>query len=90
MRERHCVSKRKVLPPSYSLYSKEEGTYYSELMGVVKPFIPQVWDPAVFWHVFLVSVTKSVYNSMRSEAKRMMKRTGKGESKGVPAVCSTT
>ena len=78
--------KRKVLPPGYAMYSLEEGTYCSELMSVVKPFIPRAWDPAVFWHVFLVSVTKSVYNSMRSEATRGTKRTTKGKSKDVPTV----
>ena len=41
-------AKRKVLPPGYSMYSLEEGTYCSELMRVVKPFILRVWDPAVF------------------------------------------
>jgi hypothetical protein len=44
----------------------------------------------VFWHVFLVSVTKSVYNIMRSEATRGMKRTAKGESNDVPAMCFMT
>jgi hypothetical protein len=83
-------AKRKVLTPGYSMYSEEEGTYCSELMRVVKPFIPRAWDPAVFWHVFLVSVTKSVYNSMRSEATRGMKRTAKGESNDVPAMCFMT
>ena len=72
-------AKRKILPPGYSIYSKEEETYCSELMGVVKPFIPQVWDSAVFWHVFLVSVPKNVYNSMRFEPTRGMRRTAKGE-----------
>ena len=79
-------AKRKVLPLDYSMYSEEEGTYCSELTGAVKPFIPRVWDPAVFWHVFFVSVTKNVYNSMRSEATRGMKRTAKGQSKDMPAV----
>ena len=65
---------------------EEKGTCCSELMGVVKPFPPRVWDPGVFWHVFLVSVIKSVYNSMRLEAIRGMKRTAKGKSKGVAAV----
>ena len=41
-------AKRKLLPPGYIMYSAEEGTYCSELMSVVKPFIPRVWDPAVF------------------------------------------
>ena len=82
-------TKRKLLPYSYS-YSKEEGTYCSELMRVVNPFVPRVWDPAVFWHVFLVSTTKSVYNIMRSKATRRMKRTAKGESKDVPTVCFMT
>ena len=83
-------AKRKVLPPGYGMYSLEEGTYCSELMSIVKPFLPKVWDPAVFWHVFLVSVTKSVYNSMRSEATRGTKRTANGELKGVPTVCFMT
>ena len=83
-------AKRKVLPPGYGMYSLEEGTFCSELMSVVKPFLPRAWDPSVFWHVFLVSVTKSVYNSMRSEAIRGMKRTAKGESKDVPAMCFMT
>ena len=56
--------KRKVLTTSYILYSEEEGTYCNELMRVVGPFIPRVWDPAVFWHMFLMSVTKNAYNSM--------------------------
>ena len=83
-------AKRKVLPPAYGMYSLEEGTYCSELMSIVKPFLPRAWDPAVFWHVFLVSVTKSVYNSMRSEATRGMKRTAQGESNEVPATCFMT
>ena len=33
---------RKVMPPGYSMYSKKEGTYCSELMRVVKPLIPRV------------------------------------------------
>ena len=82
--------KRKVLPPGYGMYSLEEGTYCSELTSVTKPFIPQTWDPAVFWHVFLVSVTKSVYNSMRSKATRGMKRTAQGESNDVPVMCFMT
>ena len=52
----------------------------------MKPFISQVWDSAEFWHVFLVSVPKNVYNSMRFEPTRGMRRTAKGESKDVPAV----
>ena len=79
-------AKRKILPPGYIMYSNEEGTYCSELMGVLKPFIPRVWDTAVFLHVFLMSMTKSVYNSIRSKATRGMKRTAKGESKGTPAM----
>ena len=82
--------KWKVLPPGYSMYIEEEGAYCSELMGFVKPSIPRAWDPTVFWHVFLVSVTKSVYNNMRSEEMRGTKRTVKGESKGMPAVCFMT
>ena len=83
-------AKRKVLPPGYGMYSLEEGTYCSELMSVVKPFLPRAWDPSVFWHVFLVSVTKSVYNSMRSKAMRRMKRTAQGESNDVPDMCFMT
>ena len=63
-------TKRKILPPGHSMYFKEEGTYCSELMRIVKPLVPQAWDPAVFWYVFLVPMTKSVYNSMRSETTR--------------------
>ena len=81
--------KRKTLPPGYSMCSEEEGAYCSELMEVVKPFISPVWDSAVFWHVFLVSVTKSVYNSMRLEATRGIKRTVKGESKEYTAELRT-
>ena len=83
-------ARRKALLPGYSLYSNVEQTYYSELMRVVKPFTPRVWDPAVFWHVFLVSVTNSMYSSMRSKAIWGMKRTVKGESKGVSAMCFMT
>jgi hypothetical protein len=80
-------TKRKMLLSGYSMYSEDEGTYYSERMGVVKAFIPPVWNPASFWHVFIVSVTKSLYNSMRSEATWGMKRTATGESKAMPVAC---
>ena len=86
MRETLRGQKRKVLPPGCNMYSGDEGTYRSELMGIVKPFIFWVWDPALFWHVFLVSVTKSVYNSMISEATQGTKMIAKGESKDVPSV----
>ena len=83
-------AKRKIMPPSYSyiMYSEEEGTYCSELIGVVKLFIPREWDPGVCWHVFLVSVKNSVYNSMRSKGTQEIKRTAKGGSKGAPASAS--
>ena len=80
-------AKRKLLVSGYSMYFDEEGTYCSELMVVMKAVIPTVWDPAVFWHVFLVSMTKIVYNSMRYEATRGVKRTTKGESKKITVVC---
>ena len=64
-------------PATVFTYSEEGGTYCSELMGVVKPFISRALDPAVFWRVFLVSVTKSVHNTMRSKATRGKKRTAK-------------
>ena len=59
-------------------------------MRVVKAFIPPAWDPTVFWHVFLVFMAKSVYNSMRSDATQGMKRIAKGESKAIPNVCFMT
>ena len=51
-------TKRKIMSSGYSMYSKEEGTYYSELVGVVKAFISLTWNPTVFWHSLLVSVIK--------------------------------
>ena len=50
------------------MYSEEEVAYCNEFMRVVKAFISPVWDHAMFWHGFLMSVTNRVYNSMRSEA----------------------
>ena len=55
-----------------------------------KEFFTEVKHPAVFWHMFLVSVTKSVYDSMRSEATRGTKRTSTGESKAMPVSCFMT
>ena len=81
--------KRKILQSCYSMYSEEEWSRYSELMGVVKAFILPSWDPMLFWQVFLVSVT-SVCNSMRSEATQGTKRTARGEPKAKPAVFFVT
>ena len=59
-------------------------------MGVVKALIPLACDPAVFWHVFVVSVTKNVYTIMRSEETWGMKKTVKEESKDTPDTCFMT
>ena len=83
-------TQRTSMPSGYSIYSEKEGTYCSELMGVAKACIPPAWNPMVCWYVFLVCVIKSVYNIIRSEATRGMKRTAKGESKAVPTACFTT
>jgi hypothetical protein len=39
--------KRKMLLSGYNMYATENKTYSGELMGVVKAFIPPVWDPVV-------------------------------------------
>ena len=53
-------------------------------------FIPLMWDHVAFWHVLLVSATRSVYNSMSSGTTQGTKMTVKCESEVMPVVCFVT
>jgi hypothetical protein len=87
VRDTMCT-KRMIVPSGYNMYSEEEGAYCSELMGVVKAFIPPVWGPAVFWHLARVAhiCDKECVQQYEVGDNVWMKRKARGESKAVPTM----